>query len=198
MTDLLPGHNFLGDLWAYAARMRRFRRIDWAVYAAWVGLMLGLLVGVAGFLATGAAGGVRYPSYVWNVLVGTVIFIVAIAFDTIGHRTAYREALKQGESLVHHLTIFAGISSVLLLCAAYSFPDAIRIPALVMVALSVFYSGIDEAMHWFRYHAGKSDRIEMWSHFFIFVGHLVMILSWWHWFDEGYPGVAETLAAMGF
>ena len=119
--------------------------------------------------------------------------IVAISFDTIGHRSAYKQALKRGEALVHHITIAAGISSCVLLCLAYTWPEFLKIPALCMVGLSVFYSIIDEGMHWFRFYEGNSDRIEMWSHFFIFVGHTIQIATWSYWFLMGYPGVKETL-----
>ena len=189
--------SFLGDTWFYARRMRHFGREDWVVYVAWIGMMLGLFGSVAGFTLYGYAHGVKYPAYVWNVPFGTFVFIVAIAFDTIGHRTAYKEALKNGEDLVHHITIAAGVSSVVLLCLAYHWADFFRIPAYAMTALTIFYSAIDEAMHWFRYTKGNSDRIEMWSHFFIFVGHTIMGVAWCYWFACGYPGVAETLAAYG-
>lgn len=185
---------FLGDTLHYAGRMRQFQTDDWKVYFAWIGLMLGLLGSVTGFLIFGYLNGVQYPVYVWNVPIGIFVFVGAIAFDTIGHRTAYKEALQTGENLVHHITIFAGITSIFLLCLAYSHRDFLRIPALVFLVLSIFYSVIDEAMHWQRYMAGNSDRIEMWSHFFIFVGHLIMVVGWWVWFENGYPGVAETLA----
>ena len=111
---------------------------------------------------------------------------------------AYKEQqaeLAKAEALVHHITIFAGITSVLLLCLAYTWPSFLRIPALVFVALSIFYSVIDEGLHWHRYMTRHSDRVEMWSHFFIFVGHLIMIIAWWVWFDQGYPGVESSLAA---
>jgi len=188
--------SFIADTWFYASRMRFFGREDWRVYTLWIGLMLGLLGSVTGFLIFGALNGVSYPSFVWNVPIGIFIFVGAIAFDTIGHRTAYKEALKTGEDLVHHITIFAGISSVFLMCLAYSHRDFLKIPTLVLLILSVFYSVIDEAMHWQRYMKGNSDRIEMWSHFFIFLGHMIMILSWWKWFDEGYKGVSDTLALL--
>ena len=190
---MVTGRTFLEDTAYYASRIRLFQREDWKVYFAWIGLMLGLLGSVTGFLCFGFLNGVVYPSYVWNVPIGIFIFVGAIAFDTIGHRTAYKQALKKGEDLVHHITIFAGITSIFLLCLAYDHREFLRIPALVMTVLSVFYSVIDEAMHWQRYTSGNSDRIEMWSHFFIFVGHLIMVVSWWHWFENGYPGVAETL-----
>ena len=189
--------NFLEDLFFYAGRMKQFQREDWHVYFAWVGLMVGLLFSVCGFVGLGWWNGVVYPAYVWNVPLGTFIFIAAIALDTIGHRTAYKEALKTGESLVHHITIFAGITSILLLCLAYQSPSFFRIPAICLVALSIFYSMIDEAMHWQRFMRGDSDRIEMWSHFFIFVGHIIMSLAWYSWFETGYQGVAETLVALG-
>lgn len=184
---------FFTETCVYASRVREFQRHDWLAYIAWVGLMLGLLFATAGFTLYGAYNGVEFPAYVWNVPIGTAIFVGAIAFDTIGHRTVYKEELLKGEALVHHVTIFAGITSCLLLSMAYHWPIFLRWPAFVMVALSIFYSVIDEALHWRRYLNGYSDRVEMWSHFFIFVGHLLMILSWWQWYSEGYVGVKETL-----
>jgi hypothetical protein len=189
----VDSNSFIKDIWLYASQIKQFNTADWVAYIAWVGLMSGLLFSVAGFVYLGWSNGVIYPDYVWNVPIGTAIFIGAIAFDTIGHRTAYKEELKKGEALVHHITIAAGISSIVLLCIAYHFPDGFRIPAYTMVALSIFYSAIDEAMHWRRYLNHYSDRVEMWSHFFIFVGHTIMSLSWCYWFEKGYPGVKETL-----
>jgi hypothetical protein len=188
--------SFIQETIVYVSRVQSFKAIDWASYIAWVGLMCGLLFATAGFVMVGHFNGVDFPAYVWNVPVGTFIFVGAIAFDTIGHRTIYKKELQKGEALVHHITIFAGITSCLLLCLAYSYPGALEIPALVMIALSIFYSVIDEALHWRRYLNGFSDRVEMWSHYFIFVGHLLMILSWWQWFKNGYPGVSETLAQL--
>jgi len=185
--------NFVEDIVFYARRMGTFEREDWYVYFAWVGLMMGLLVSICGFVAVGYFHGVKYPAYVWNLPLGTIIFIAAISFDTIGHRSAYKVALRRGEALVHHITIAGGISSCVLLCLAYTWPEFLKIPALCMVGLSVFYSIIDEAMHWFRFFDGNSDRVEMWSHFFIFVGHTIQISTWSYWFLMGYPGVKETL-----
>ncbi len=185
--------NFAQDFVLYASRMAQFDAMDWRVYVLWIGMMLGLFGSITGFLAVGVSKGVVYPAYVWNIPAGTFIFIMAIAFDTIGHRTVYKKALQQGEALVHHITIAAGVSSCVLLCLAYTYPVGLRVPAVVMTALTVFYSMIDEGMHWFRYFAGNSDRIEMWSHFFIFVGHTIMMLAWLWWFEAGYPGVAATL-----
>jgi len=191
-------NTFWQDTVEYAAEIRNFDRHDWIVYILWVGLMSGLLFSTAGFVLLGHFNGVEYPAYVWNVPIGTFIFIGAIAFDTIGHRTRYKEQLKKGEELVHHITIFAGISSCILLCLAYTYPVFLKFPALSLIALSIFYSVIDEALHWHRYMTGHSDRVEMWSHFFIFLGHTIMILAWYHWFSEGYPGVKETLAFLPF
>ena len=190
--------SFWQDPAHYALRIREFSARDWGVYAAWVGLMLGLLFSVSFFLYTGVRAGVEFPAYVWNIPLGIFVFVAAIAFDTIGHRPAYREEIAQGEDLVHHIPIFAGVASVVTLCLAYQFPDFLRIPALVLVALSIFYSAIDEALHWQRYLRLHSDRIEMWSHFFIFVGHIVMSLAWWKWFESGYPGVAATIPYLSF
>lgn len=186
---------FLSDCVTYVGRIRYFNRQDWLVYTIWVGMMLGLFAVVSGFFLWGHLNGVHFPDYAWNIPVGTFIFTTAIAIDTIGHRTVYKQALQKGEALVHHITIAAGISSVIALCLAYENPGFMKVPALVLIFLSIVYSLIDEGLHWHRYFTQNSDRVEMWSHFFILLGHLIMIVSWWIWFTDGYPGVKETLAA---
>ena len=88
-----------------------------------------------------------YPAYVWSIPVGALIFTGAIAIDTIGHRTVYQAELQKYEALVHHITIFSGVTSVILLCAAYRYPVALYVPTLVLIGLSIFYSAVDEAIH---------------------------------------------------
>jgi hypothetical protein len=187
---------FLRDVAVYAGRIREFNGGDWIAYILWVGLMVGLFVVTFSFLLIGHFGGVTYPAYAWNVPLGVAIFTVAIAFDTIGHRTVYKQELQKAEALVHHVTICAGILSCVLLSMAYTYREFLMVPALVLVFLSVFYSIVDEAMHWSRYARQQSDRVEMWSHFGIFVGHLIFVSSWTLWFLLGYEGVAQTLAVI--
>jgi hypothetical protein len=181
----------------YVGRIRMFRRADWIVYAAWVGLMLGLCASTGGFVWLGRRLGAPLPAEAVLVPLGAAIFTVAIAIDTIGHRTIYRQALRGGEALVHQVIIGLGIGSCILLCAAYSGGRAYAIPALVLTLLSFIYSLVDEVMHWRRYLSGKSDVVEMWSHVFILVGHGTMMTGWWLWYAGGYRGVGETLARLG-
>lgn len=184
-------------LGVYVGRIRQFRRDDWLVYAAWVGTMLGLCLTSGGFLLVGRAAGVRFPVEAWLVPLGAVVFTVAIAIDTIGHRTIYKQALAGGEALVHRITIFAGAGSCVLLCAAYPRQSGFALPALVLTIVSFVYSLVDEALHWRRYLTRQSDVVEMWSHVFILVGHGTMMAGWWSWYVLGYPGVAPTLTALG-
>jgi hypothetical protein len=183
-------------VYVYVGRIRQFRRIDWFVYVAWVGLMLGFCLVTGGFVWLGSRAGAPLPPEAHLVPLGAVIFTAAIAVDTIGHRTIYKEALRGGEALVHHVIIALGIASCVLLCAAYTGGRAYGIPALVLTALSFLYSLVDEVMHWRRYLAAKSDVVEMWSHVFILVGHVTMMVAWAFWYARGYAGVAETLAAL--
>jgi hypothetical protein len=182
------------DLAVYLGRVREFQRHDWMAYLAWVGLMVGLTVSTGGFLLFGHRHGVVFPAEAWLVPVGAAIFTLAIAIDTVGHRTIYREAIARAEGLVHGITIFCGIGSCVLLCAAYQNRATFWVPAMVLTALSIVYSLIDEVFHWRRYTSEASDPVEMWSHVFIFVGHGTMMLGWWRFFALGYPGVAATLA----
>jgi hypothetical protein len=188
--------SFLSELIVYVGRVRDFQRIDWVVYVAWVGLMFGLVFATSGFLFSGHAAGATFPAVAWWVPVGALIFAISIAIDTVGHRTVYKQEIQAAEGLVHGITIACGIASCVLLCAAYSNRSA-WIPALVLTVLSFVYSLVDEAFHWRRYVRKHSDRVEMWSHVGILVGHGTMMLGWWAWFFQDYAGVAETVVALG-
>lgn len=183
------------DFITYVGRIREFGRDDWIVYVSWVGLMLGLVASTGGFLWVGRAHGVMYPVAAWLVPSGAALFAASIAIDTIGHRTIYKQEISGAEGLVHGITIACGISSCVLLCAAYQTPG-VWIPALVLTVLSFVYSLVDEAFHWRRYVRQQSDRIEMWSHVGILTGHGTMMLGWWVWYFAGYTGVPETLTAL--
>lgn len=188
--------SFPSELAVYVGRMRQFERVDWAVYVAWVGLMLGLVLSTGGFLLVGNAHGAPFPAIAWWVPIGAVVFTVSIAIDTIGHRTVYKAEISGAEGLVHGITILCGIASCVLLCLAYQRHD-VWIPALVLTLLSLLYSLVDEAFHWRRYVRKYSDRVEMWSHVGILAGHSTMMVAWWVWFFQGYGGVPETVAALG-
>jgi hypothetical protein len=180
----------------YVARISQFDRTDWLVYLGWVGMMLGLVASTGGFVLLGHLHGAPWPAEAWLVPLGAAIFTVAIAVDTIGHRTIYKEVLRGGEQLVHHITIACGVGSVVLLVLAYG-ERGYAIPALVLTLLSFLYSLIDEAFHWRRYVRTQADPVEMWSHVGIFVGHGIMMAAWWRCYQLGYPGVREALTALG-
>jgi hypothetical protein len=183
------------ELLTYVGRIREFGPHDWWVYVSWVGLMFGLVAATGGFLLLGRSAGAHFPEAAWLVPLGALLFALSIAVDTIGHRTIYKEEIRGAEGLVHGITIACGISSCVLLCAAYSL-RAVWIPALVLTLLSFVYSLVDEAFHFRRYVRQKSDRVEMWSHVGIMLGHGTMMVGWWAWYFQGYEGVAETLVAL--
>ena len=187
--------SFPSEFATYVGRVRQFTPTDWIVYILWIGTIFGLFGVTGGFLWAGHDAGVRFPPEAWLVPIGAFTFSVAIAIDTIGHRTIYKQALAGGEALVHHITIFCGVASVVLLCLAYHHRIAV-IPAAVFTALSFVYSLIDEVFHWRRYIQERADRVEMWSHVFILIGHGTMMLGWWRFYQLGYPGVEDTLHAV--
>lgn len=186
--------SFPSELRLYVGRIHEFSGRDWAAYLSWVGLMLGLVLATGGFLLVGHVHGVSFPAAAFWVPLGALVFAVSISVDTIGHRTIYKTDIAGAEGLVHAITIFFGISSCVLLCAAYTHRDSLWIPAMVLTVLSFVYSLVDEAFHWRRYVRQQSDRVEMWSHVGILLGHGSMMVGWWVWFFGGYVGVAETLA----
>ena len=175
----------------YVGRIRDFDRTDWLVYFAWVGTMLGLVAATTTLLVAGRG----WPPEAYFVPIGAAVFAVAIAIDTIGHRTIYKDALRGGEQLVHHITIACGVGSCVLLVLAYTH-DSCAIPALVLTVMSFVYSLVDEAFHWRRYVRDRADPVEMWSHVAILVGHGTMMVAWWRCYQLGYPGVSEALARL--
>jgi hypothetical protein len=187
--------SFPAELACYVGRIRQFTRRDWVVYVAWVAMIASLCACSSAFLWLGARLGAAFPPEAYCVPVGAGIFTFAIAVDTIGHRTVYKDAIRGGEQLVHAITIGCGVASVVLLVLAYDHPFAV-VPAVVLTALSFVYSFVDEAFHWRRYVRAGADRVEMWSHVGILVGHGIMMLGWWSWQHGGYVGVAETLRGM--
>ena len=184
--------SFIGEFITYVGRIKQFDRTDWTVYVLWISTISGLFFSTGAFLLIGHTNGVEFPPEAWLVPIGAAIFTIAIAIDTIGHRTIYKEALAGGEALVHQITIGCGVASVVFLVLAYDHRWA-AIPALIFTALSFIYSLVDEIFHWRRYVSEDADRVEMWSHVFIMTGHGIMMIAWWTCYYLGYPGVAETL-----
>lgn len=183
----------MNPLLSYIFEIKKFTRSDWLKYLSWVGLMFGLFIATTVFIYVGRQELAPIPNYVWLIPIGNLIFVLAIALDTIGHMTRYKAYLAKGESLVHALTIFAGITSCLFLCLGYTYPIEFKIPIIVFILISILYSIIDEFLHWVRYLNGQSDVVEMCSHFFIFTGHFLFIFTWYYWYETGYAGVKETL-----
>ena len=188
---------WFSELRTYVGRVRQFTRVDWLIYVGWVGLMFGLVCATGGFLLAGHSRGVAFPAEAWLVPLGALLFSLSIAVDTIGHRTIYKAEIAGAEGLVHGITIFCGVGSCVLLTAAFDHPRGLWIPAMVLTALSFVYSLVDEAFHWRRYVRQYSDRVEMCSHVGILIGHALMMIGWWSWFFQGYPGVQETLLRFG-
>lgn len=181
---------------AYVANIRAFGIGDWVRYLSWISTLLFLVIGTVSFTLYGKLHGIQWPGYVWIIPIGAGLFCLALAIDDIGHRTLYKADLAKGEGAIHQMIIATAVPSVMALCFCYQHPDTFKMPALALTALSFFYSAIDEAMHWVRYTTKKLDVVEMWAHFVAITGHVLMMAAWWQWFNAGYPGVAETLAAL--
>ena len=185
----------------YIAYAKRFDKRDWAVYIAWCGLIWGLFSSLAalswGVLKANSWNILEAPGYLPWLPLGAFIFAVSISIDTIGHRSEYKEAISQGEDLVHGMTILCGIGSCVLLSAAGPLGTLAAIPAAILTALSIIYSLIDEVFHWRRYTSGGSETTEMWSHLGILIGHSCLMTAWWMWYLDDYRGVREVLAMFG-
>ncbi|MCY3413116.1 MAG: hypothetical protein INQ03_15870 [Candidatus Heimdallarchaeota archaeon] len=181
----------------YINATNQFTKVDWIKYIGWVGMMLGLGIATLVFLLIGQANGANYPSYVWLIPIGTFGFTFAISLDNIGHTILYADRISHTELTIHKFTTTNGVLSTIFLILGYAYHDFFFIPILITIALSIFYSFIDEAIHWIRFSQGGSGIIEVTMHFLIMLFHPMMIFAWLYWYIKDYPGVAETLAALG-
>ncbi len=188
--------SLLRETWVYVSNVRLFTKADWWRYLLWISLLYSLVVGTGLFVAIGVAAGVTWPGYVWNVPIFAFVMATSISLDDIGHRVLYADELAKGEDHVHQMITVSAVGSIVALCMAYDHPETMGVIALSLLAISFFFTIVDEAMHWRRYLSQGIDRTEMWSHFGIIVGHVVMSLSWWQWYTEGYVGVQLTLAQL--
>ncbi|MBQ46898.1 MAG: hypothetical protein CMP10_05340 [Zetaproteobacteria bacterium] len=184
---------FPAEVIQYVSSIRSFELADWVPYTCWIGSLFFLLGGVTSLFTFGYINGVEWPPYLFWIPFGTGMFAISLAFDDIGHRTVYKEELALGEGYVHQMISATAVLSVICLCLCYDNGDAFGIPAGVLIVMSFFYSMVDEGFHWRRYRLDGIDRVEMWAHFFAILGHVLMIVTWWYWYSEGYPGVKETL-----
>ncbi len=123
-------------------------------------------------MGIGHRAGAPLPDAAYFVPLGALVFTLSIAVDTIGHRTVYKQEIARAEGLVsrHHHPLWnrqlrATDRRVRLRSVALDPGDGAHRPLLRA------YSLIDEAFHWRRYVSSRSDRVEMWSHVGIFVGH---------------------------
>ena len=69
----------MNELAIYLGRIRQFRRVDWIVYAAWVGLMVGLCLATGGFVWAGHRASAPLPAEASLLPLGAAIFTLAIA-----------------------------------------------------------------------------------------------------------------------
>lgn len=181
----------------YLKAMKEFTARDWIIYITWVGVMFGLFVATLSFLILSSFNNADFPVYVWLIPIGILTFTFAIFFDTIAHMVIYKQWLSDAEWTVHRFATSSGVLTVFALIAGFDFPVFMQIPIYVFAALSILYSLIDEMMHWIRYAQGGSGWLEVTMHFLILVGHTTMVVAWILWYEQGYPGVAETIAALG-
>src|SRR5436189_3123543 len=101
---------FARETRSYLANIRNFEGDDWLRYGAWIGTISSLFFATTAFVLLGHFNGVQWPGYVWNIPIGTGLFVFALAVDDIGHRTLYKHDLKTGEGYVHQMIIVTAVT----------------------------------------------------------------------------------------
>ena len=151
-------------------RSDSYQRVDWIVYTAWVGSCWGF-ASHRRVVWVGRRAAARCRPRLPGFRSAAAIFTLAIALDTIDHRTIYKEAMRGGEALVHPPHHRGGNLSTVMRWRRVLRGATYAIPALVLTTLSFIYSLVDGGHALARYLTHKSDVVEMWSHVFIMMGH---------------------------
>ena len=130
------------------------------------------------------------PQEVYSIPVGFGIFFFAYIWDSMAHRSVYKEKIDSMELKVHTFMVYyAGFCLFASFILAYWFPGLMLSFIIGFMFLKTMYSVYDEiGYHWPRFKAGRSDMIEMTAHWAQFLGNIVydvgfMYLIYWNKYE---------------
>lgn len=143
-----------------------------------------------GFTIVAAVKHIPIPQEVLSIPIGFGLFFFAYIWDSIAHRSIFKNQIDREELVVHHFMVFySGFPLFISFILAYWLPG-LMLPFIIgFMAMKLLYSLHDEFYHhWGRFRAGRSDMIEMTAHYFQFLSNFLydigfLYLIYWNHYE---------------
>lgn len=166
-----------------------------------------LSVGVAFFATTASIfllvfsklKSIDLPDIVYSIPIGFLLFSVAWIFDSIAHRTIYRNKIDSYELKLHNFMVYgSGIPLVVCFIFAYFNKECLLPFIVTFLFLKTMYSIYDEfGFHWPRFKEGRSDIVEVTAHYFQFLGNILFDVAWFYWiYFQNYRGADKLILSL--
>lgn len=176
--------------------LRGWSKADYIEFLFSVGGIFGIALSTLFLAIVSLHHKIPIPQQAYSIPIGFMLFAIAWFFDSIAHRTIYKDKIDRDEFVIHNFMVYAS-GTPLLLCFVLAFWwPALMMPfILCFLFMKTMYSVYDEfGFHWTRYRSGRSDMIEMTAHCFQFIGNILYDVGWYYWiYFANYRGVNELL-----
>lgn len=163
---------------------------DYVDFFISVGSVFGAFLLTLTFTIAATIKHIPIPQEVYAVPIGFGIFFFAWIFDSIAHRSVYKNKIDNFELKIHNMMVYAsGFPLFISFVLAYWLPG-LMLPFIIGFLFNkTLFSIIDEAMaHWPRFRTGRSDMIEMYAHAGQFFGNVLfdvgfLYLIYWNHYE---------------
>lgn len=156
-----------------------------SVGSVWIAFFITL-----GFTIAAKYKHIHIPQEALSIPIGFGIFALGYIWDSIAHRSIYKNQIDNNELIIHNFMIFySGFPLFFAFIIAYWLPGLMFPFIIAFLFVKTMYSLIDEIKHhWGRFEAGRSDKIELSAHWAQFVGNILydigfLYLIYWNHYE---------------
>lgn len=169
---------------------RGWPKSDYIDFFVSIGSVFGAFLLSLIFLIALKLKNIAIPQEVYSIPIGFGLFFFAYIWDSIAHRSIYKNKIDRKELIVHNFMIFySGFPLFASFILAYWLPG-LMLPFIIgFLFLKTMYSLYDEyACHWVRFNEGRSDMVEMSAHWLQFLGNILydigfLYLIYWNKYE---------------
>jgi len=146
--------------------LRGWAGSDWVDFGASIGSVWGAFLTTLFFTIWAVVRHVPIPPEVYSIPIGFGLFAIAWIFDSIAHRSVYKNQIDRDELVIHNFMVYgSGFPLFISFILAYWWPGFMLPFILAFLFLKTMYSLHDEfGFHWPRFRSGRSDFVEMTAH----------------------------------
>lgn len=139
---------------------------DYIDFAVSLGSVFGAFFSTLFFTIWTTLRHIPIPQEVYSIPIGFGLFSFAWIFDSIAHRSIYKNKIDRDEFIIHQFMVYgSGFPLFVSFVLAYWWPGLMMPFIGCFLFLKTMYSLYDEfGFHWPRFRSGRSDIIEMTAH----------------------------------